>query len=67
MPLFKSESPDVATNYTVKLPATLRRRVREAMDLEGFTVWAEFCRVALTEKCQAIEARHLARHPRHIN
>ena len=42
-------------NNTVKLTAVLRRRVERAMALEGFTVWSEFCRVALTEKCHHAE------------
>ena len=25
------------------------------MQVTGFTVWSEFCRVALTEKCQRVE------------
>jgi hypothetical protein len=47
--------PDVPSNNTVKLSEALRSRVANAMRAEGFTVWAEFCRVALTEKCQATE------------
>ena len=42
-------------NNTVKLPENLQRRVAKAMSVEGFTVWSEFCRVALTEKCHLIE------------
>jgi hypothetical protein len=52
-----SDSPAVAANSTVKLPASLRERVAKAMQAEGFTVWSEFCRVALTEKCAAIEVK----------
>ena len=50
-------------NNTVKLPATLQRRVENAMQVEGFTVWAEFCRVALTEKCHHSEDHLRARDP----
>lgn len=57
----KSASATVATNNTVKLPDALQQRVRQAMAAEGFTVWSEFCRVALTEKCAAIEDRLRAR------
>jgi hypothetical protein len=52
-----------AANNTVKLPATLQRRVAEAMRVEGFTVWAEFCRVALTEKCHRVEDHLRSRDP----
>lgn len=55
--------PLIARNNTVKLPVPLQRRVVEAMSVEGFTVWAEFCRVALTEKCHLIEDRLRARDP----
>ena len=48
----------VPINNTVKLTADLRSRVERAMEATGFTVWSEFCRVALTEKCSAVE-RHL--------
>lgn len=51
----------IAVNNTVKLSAGLQQRVVAAMQLEGFTVWSEFCRVALTEKCQHTEQRLLAR------
>jgi hypothetical protein len=55
--------PAIATNNTVKLPVELQRRVVKAMSVEGFTVWAEFCRVALTEKCHLIEDRLRDRDP----
>jgi hypothetical protein len=42
-------------NNTVKLTEPLRYRVSKAMQVTGFTVWSEFCRVALTEKCQRAE------------
>jgi hypothetical protein len=42
-------------NNTVKLTEPLRLRVGKAMEVTGFTVWSEFCRVALTEKCQRAE------------
>ncbi len=47
--------PRLKSNNTVILTAVLRDRVANAMLVEGFTVWAEFCRVALTEKCHATE------------
>jgi hypothetical protein len=53
----------IAANNTVKLPGALQDRVLRAMDVEGFTVWSEFCRVALTEKCHLIEDRLRARDP----
>jgi hypothetical protein len=55
--------PKLAANNTVKLTAALQRRVGTAMQVEGFTVWSEFCRVALTEKCHLIEDRLRARDP----
>lgn len=48
-------SQDLPINNTVKLTEPLRRRVAKAMQVTGFTVWSEFCRVALTEKCQRVE------------
>lgn len=48
---------DLPVNNTVKLTEALRHRVMKAMMVEGFTVWSEFCRVALTDKCHAIERR----------
>lgn len=42
-------------NNTVKLTNALHDRVIKAMAAEGFTVWSEFCRVALAEKCARIE------------
>jgi hypothetical protein len=53
----------IAVNSTVKLPVELQRRVVTAMGVEGFTVWSEFCRVALTEKCHLIEDHLRARDP----
>ena len=50
-------------NNTVKLTDPLRERVQKAMAVEGFTVWSEFCRVALTEKCMLIERNLRARDP----
>lgn len=47
--------PTVPRNNTVKLTDALRDRVARAMAAEGFTVWSEFCRVALTEKCVMVE------------
>jgi hypothetical protein len=55
--------PKLAANNTVKLPATLQQRVVQAMQVEGFTVWSEFCRVALTEKCHLIEDHLRLRDP----
>ena len=42
-------------NNTVKLTEDLRLRVARAMETRGFTVWSEFCRVALTEMCRVAE------------
>lgn len=53
----------IAANNTVKLPDALQRRVLKAMKVEGFTVWSEFCRVALTEKCHLIEDHLRERDP----
>lgn len=50
-------------NNTVKLSEPLRIRVQKAMHVEGFTVWSEFCRVALTEKCRAVESELRLRDP----
>jgi hypothetical protein len=44
------------SNNTVILTTALRGRVANAMLADGFTVWAEFCRVALTEKCHTTES-----------
>jgi hypothetical protein len=54
---------NVPRNNTVKLPDTLRERIAKAMAAEGFTVWSEFCRVALTEKCVAVERNLRSRDP----
>lgn len=51
----KRPAPELPANNTVKLTDALRVRVSNAMQVEGFTVWAEFCRVSLTEKCKAVE------------
>jgi len=59
----KLEEMELPTNNTVKLTDSLRLRVAKAMEVGGFTVWSEFCRVALTEKCQAIERELRERHP----
>jgi len=50
-------------NNTVKLSEPLRMKIVRAMEAGGYSVWSEFCRVALTEKCQAIEAELRARDP----
>jgi hypothetical protein len=58
-----SESGHPAANNTVKLSAVLRERISKAMEAEGFSVWSEFCRVALTEKCKATEQKLLTKDP----
>jgi hypothetical protein len=62
----KSKDPEdpgitLPTNNTVKIPDELRSRIAKAMVASGFTVWSEFCRVALTEKCRAIEQQEQKR------
>ena len=52
--------PLIPANHTVKLSVVLQLRVAQAMARDGFTVWAEFCRVALNEKCRLSEDRALA-------
>ncbi len=59
----KRRTGELPANNTVKLTETLRLRVSNAMEVEGFTVWSEFCRVALTEKCQSIERELKERDP----
>lgn len=59
----KSKSADLPANNTVKLTEALRIRVANAMQAGGFAVWSEYCRVALTEKCQAIERELRQRDP----
>ena len=54
---------EMPINNTVKLTESLRDRVAKAMAVEGFTVWSEFCRVALTEKCVAVERNLRTRDP----
>lgn len=54
---------ELPANNTVKLTEALRMRVAKAMEAGGFTVWSEFCRVALTEKCQATESDLRKRDP----
>jgi hypothetical protein len=54
---------NVPRNNTVKLPDALRERIAKAMAAEGFSVWSEFCRVALTEKCVAVERNLRNRDP----
>jgi hypothetical protein len=58
-----SDEPNIPRNNTVKLTDALRERVAKAMAAEGFTVWSEFCRVALTEKCVAVERNLRGRDP----
>lgn len=62
-PRRSANAPAPFHNNTVKLTDALRARVTKAMAAEGFTVWSEFCRVALTEKCVAIEAQLRTRDP----
>jgi hypothetical protein len=62
-PRRQENSLNVPRNNTVKLPDGLRERVAKAMAAEGFTVWSEFCRVALTEKCVAVERNLRSRDP----
>jgi len=52
---FQREQINVPGNNTVRLSEPLRVRVAKAIAVEGYTVWSEFCRVALTEKCAAVE------------
>jgi hypothetical protein len=54
---------EMPVNNTVKLTESLRDRVAKAMAVEGFTVWSEFCRVALTEKCVMVERNLRSRDP----
>src|SRR5690242_19232189 len=66
MPRQPRRSPkpiEMPVNNTVKLTESLRDRVAKAMVAEGFTVWSEFCRVALTEKCLTSERNLRGRDP----
>jgi hypothetical protein len=54
---------ELPANNTVKLSDPLRGRVLKGMQVEGFTVWSEFCRVALTDKCRAVESELRRRDP----
>jgi hypothetical protein len=58
-----AKQPEMPVNNTVKLTESLRDRVAKAMQTEGFTVWSEFCRVALTEKCLVVERNLRSRDP----
>ena len=60
----KSASAELPVNNTVKLTESLRTRVSKAMEVGGFSVWSEFCRVALTEKCQTLEGDLRGRDPK---
>src|SRR5882724_2779594 len=62
-PLKSAVVLEIPVNNTVKLTEVLRLRVARAMQVEGFSVWSEFCRVALTEKCQAAERELRERDP----
>lgn len=59
----KPQLASLPVNNTVKLTDTLRVRIANAMGAGGFSVWSEYCRVALTEKCQAIESDLRTRDP----
>lgn len=61
--MLKSRESELPINNTVKLTDGLRARVAKAMEAGGFTVWSEFCRVALTEKCQSVERETRERDP----
>jgi hypothetical protein len=58
-----TKQTEMPINNTVKLTESLRERVAKAMVAEGFTVWSEFCRVALTEKCLVVERNLRSRDP----
>jgi hypothetical protein len=62
-PRRQEDEPKVPRNNTVKLPDALRERIAKAMAAEGFSVWSEFCRVALTEKCVIVERNLRSRDP----
>lgn len=59
----KPAQAELPVNNTVKLTEALRSRVTKAMEVGGFSVWSEFCRVALTEKCQTLEGDLRERDP----
>ena len=59
----KSIPAELPVNNTVKLTEALRVRVTRGMEVSGFSVWSEFCRVALTEKCQSLESDLRERDP----
>ncbi len=59
----RSAVAELPINNTVKLTDPLRLRVIKAMEVGGFSVWSEFCRVALTEKCLATERELREHHP----
>jgi hypothetical protein len=63
VPKNSKPAPELPVNNTVKLTEILRTRVTKAMDVGGFSVWSEFCRVALTEKCQTVESDLRGRDP----
>ena len=44
-------------NHTVKLSEDLRKRIDKVMLTERYTIWADFCRAALNEKCRREESR----------
>lgn len=50
-------------NTTTKLDDATAERIALAMKAEGATVYAEFVRSALVEKCRGIESRLRKEHP----
>lgn len=54
---------DPPANFTVKPDKALRERIKRAMKASGATVWADFARVALLDRCRKIEAELKATHP----
>ena len=59
----KFSQVNLPVNNTVKLTDALRGRIAKAMEAGGFSVWSEYCRVALTEKCQEVESNLRAKDP----
>ena len=57
----KLKPADLPANNTVNFTDSLRIRVANAMEAGGFR--SEYCRVALTEKCQSIERELRERDP----
>jgi len=63
----KPAANELPVNNTVKLTEALRTRVTKGMEIGGFSVWSEFCRVALTEKCQVLESELRNRDPKEFS